>query len=80
MIKSAITRRDFTWILLKGATRGTHKNAYEPHISLKERPAEGAYGNPKRRISEIMSDQSLSSVCVRYHLFVCDHSHMAFSS
>ena len=36
------------------------QNAYEPRISLKERPAECAYWNPKRRISEIMSDNSLS--------------------
>ena len=39
----------------------SRQNVYEPRISLKERPAEGAYGNPKRRISEIMSDHSLSS-------------------
>ena len=37
------------------------KNAYEPRISWKERPAEGACGNPKRRISEVMSDNSFSS-------------------
>ena len=37
------------------------QGVYEPRISLKERPAECSYGNPKRRISEIMSDHSLSS-------------------
>ena len=36
------------------------QNAYEPRISLQERPAHSAYWNPKRRISEIMSDNSLS--------------------
>ena len=35
--------------------------AYKPRISLKELPAECSYWNPKRRISEIMSDHSLSS-------------------
>ena len=35
--------------------------AYEPRISLKERPAECACGNPKRRIREIMGGRSLSS-------------------
>ena len=43
-----------------GATRGL-SSAYEPRISLRERPAECSYMNPKRRISEIMSDHSLSS-------------------
>ena len=37
------------------------QNTYEPRISLKERPAGGAFVNPKRRISEVMSDHSLSS-------------------
>ena len=49
------------WTLLIGATRGPGKTVCEQRISLKERPAECAYGNPKRRISEIMSDHSLSS-------------------
>ena len=53
MLEAAITKRGFIWILLIGAG----KNAYEPRISLKERSA--AYGNPKRRISEIMSGHSL---------------------
>ena len=44
-----------------------HHDVYEQHISLKERPA-----NPKRRISEVMSDHLLSSK-------MCDHSHMVFS-
>ena len=39
----------------------SRQNAYERRISLKERPADGAYENPKRRISEVMSDHSLSS-------------------
>ena len=39
----------------------SRQNAYEPRISLKERPAECACGNPKRSIREIMSDHSLSS-------------------
>ena len=37
------------------------QNAYQPRISITERLAEGDCGNPKRRISEIMSDHSLSS-------------------
>ena len=44
------------------------QDSYEQHISLKERPADYSYGNPKRRISEVMSDYSLSS-------YMCDHSH-----
>ena len=39
----------------------SRQNTYEPRISSKERPADGAYDNPKRRISEVMSDHSLSS-------------------
>ena len=31
----------------------SRQNVCEPQISLKERPAECSYGNPKRRISEI---------------------------
>ena len=34
---------------------------YDRHISLEERPADYSHGTPKRRISEVMSDQSLSS-------------------
>ena len=37
------------------------QKVHEQRISLKERPAESAYGNPKRRISKNMSDHSLSS-------------------
>ena len=37
------------------------QDVYEQRISVKERLADCAYGNPKRRISEIMSDHSLSS-------------------
>ena len=33
----------------------------DQHISLKERPADYSYGTPKRRVSEVMSDHSLSS-------------------
>ena len=34
---------------------------HDRHISLKERPAACSYGHRKRRISEVMSDHSLSS-------------------
>ena len=37
------------------------QGAYEPRTSLKERLANCSYGNPKRRICEVMSDHSLSS-------------------
>ena len=37
------------------------QDVHEQRISLKERPADCSYGNPKRRISEVMSDHSLSS-------------------
>ena len=37
------------------------QQVHEQRISLKERPGERAVVNPKRRISEIMSDHSLSS-------------------
>ena len=40
---------------------------HDRYISLKERPAACSYGNQKRRISEVMSDHSLSS-------YNCDHS------
>ena len=39
----------------------SRKNTYEPRTSLKERPADGAYENLKRRNSEVMSDHSHSS-------------------
>ena len=39
----------------------SRQNAYEPLISIEERPADGAHENRKRRLSEIMSDHSLSS-------------------
>ena len=39
----------------------SRQNAFEPRMSWKERPAECACGNPKRRISKIMSDHPLSS-------------------
>ena len=35
---------------------------HEPRISLEERPADGGYDNPKRRISEVMSDQPFALV------------------
>ena len=38
-----------------------HAKCVRATHSLKEQPAECAYGNPKRRISEIMSGHSLSS-------------------
>ena len=47
---------------------GSQQDVYEQRIFLKERPAECSYGNPKRRIREVMSDHLLSS-------FMCDHSH-----
>ena len=53
-----------TWLhldFIHWSNTWSEQGAYEPHISLKERPAECSYGNPKRRISEIMSDHSLSS-------------------
>ena len=53
-----------TWghlVFVNWSNTWSRQNAYEPRISLKERPAEGGYGNPKRRISEVMSDHSLSS-------------------
>ena len=37
------------------------QDVYEQRISLKERPEDCSYGNPKRRTSEVMSDHSLSS-------------------
>ena len=39
----------------------SRKDDYERHISLRERPADCSYGTQKRRISEVMSDHSLSS-------------------
>ena len=45
----------------------SRQNTYEPHILVNERPADGAYGNPQRKISEVMSDHSLSS-------YYCDRS------
>ena len=68
--------RHVTWLHLNfvvWSNTWSSQDAYEPRISLKERPAEGAYGNPKRRTSEIKSDHSLSAQ-------MCDHSHMAFFS
>ena len=54
------------------------QGAHEPRVSLKERPAECSHGNPKRRISEIMSDHSPSQVCdfphrVFFFMQVCFH-------
>ena len=57
--------KDITFIVLQ------KQGAYEPRISMKERPAECSFGNPKRRISEVMSDHSLSSQ-------MCDYSHRDF--
>ena len=39
------------------------KGGYDRHISLEERPAACSYGHQKRRISEVMSDHSLSRDC-----------------
>ena len=50
----------------------SRQNSYEPRISLKERPADGASENPKRRISEVMSDHSVSSE-------LCDDLHVTFT-
>ena len=53
-----------TWLhldFIDWSNTWSKQGAYEPRISLKERSAECSYGNPKRRISEIMSDHSLSS-------------------
>ena len=40
------------------------QKVYEQRISLNERLAECSYGNPKRRISEIMSDTRSLRKCV----------------
>ena len=61
MIKVAIMKHGFIWTSSTGATLGPSKVVYEQRISLKERPEDCAYGNPQRRISEVMSDHSLSS-------------------
>ena len=53
-----------TWLHLDFVdwnNRWSKQDVYEPRISLKERPADCSYGNPKRRISEVISDHSLSS-------------------
>ena len=53
--KGAITKRGYTWILLIGAKRGPGKIRTSHALHQKERPADGAYDNPKRRISEVMN-------------------------
>ena len=53
-----------TWLHLDFVgwnNRWFKQDVYEQHISLKERPADCSYGNPKIGISEVMIDQSLSS-------------------
>ena len=53
-----------TWLHLDfvdWSNTSSRQHACEPRISLKERPAECTHKNPKRRISEIISDHSLSS-------------------
>ena len=52
--------------------RWSKHDVSEQHISLKERPADYPYGTPKRRMSEVMSDHSLSSQ-------TCDRSHVVLS-
>ena len=67
MIKGAITKRGFIFFLI-GATVGPSKVGVNNAFPLKERAPDCSFGNPKRRISEVMSDHSLSSQ-------LCDHSH-----
>ena len=53
-----------TWLHLDFVDRTntwSRKDDHERHISLKERSADLSYGNQTRRISEVMSDHSLSS-------------------
>ena len=44
-----------------GTTNGPNQAYYNGNISLKERPAGSTYGTQKTKISEVMSDHSLSS-------------------
>ena len=55
-----------TWLHLDFVDWSKQK-VYEQRISLNERPAECSYGNPKRRISEIMSDTPSLRKCVTTH-------------
>ena len=60
-INVAITK---TWLHLDfvdSNNRWSKHDDYDRHTSIKERPANYSYGTPKRRISEVMSDHSLSS-------------------
>ena len=53
-----------TWLHLEfvdWSNTWSKQDLHERRISLKDRPAECSHGNPKRRISEVMSDHSLSS-------------------
>ena len=59
-MKAAITKLGFIWTVDWSDT-WSKQGAYEQRISLNERPADCSYGNPKRRISEVISDHSLSS-------------------
>ena len=44
-----------------GTANGPNQAYYNGNISLKERPAGSTYGTQKTKISEVMSDHSLSS-------------------
>ena len=53
-----------TWLHLDfvdWSNRWSKQDDYVRHISIKERSADFSYGTPKRRVSEVMSDHSLSS-------------------
>ena len=54
-----------TWLyldLIDWSNTWSEQGAYEPRIPLKIRLAECSHGNPKKRIIEVMSDHSLSSL------------------
>ena len=59
-----------TWLHIEFVDRSTqsHHEEHDRQILLKERPSACPCGQQKRRISEVMSDHSLS-------LYPCDHSH-----
>ena len=51
-----------TWLHLDFVDNTWSKQGdHDRRFFLKERPAAGSYGHQKRRISEVMSDHSLSS-------------------
>ena len=63
-IKGAITKPGFIWIV-DWSNMWSKEGASEERLSLKERPAECSFGNPKRRFSEDTSDHSLHTVTIR---------------